>query len=213
MVDYMRTDRIEGAWPASERVLVVVDSAQGANTIVRHAKRMADRLRAQWTTIHVETPADARASEVDRDKIAQTLRLAQRLGAPAISIPGEDATLTVAEYAKANHFAHIIAAKSTRPRWRDLFGESFTQKLIRAVGDTSVHIVARVKDPPAKSSPDLESKTAKPRRTELKAYVASLAYVAVATSIAALLHQALGVSKVALVFLIAVLASAVTHGL
>jgi two-component system, OmpR family, sensor histidine kinase KdpD len=213
MVDYMRAHQIEGTWSASERVLAVVDSPQGANAIVRYAKRMADRLRAQWTTIHVETPADARASEADRDKIAQTLRLAQGLGAAAISILGEDAALTVADYARANHFAHIIAAKSTRLRWRDLFGESFTEKLIRAAGNTSVHIVARAKDPQAKSFPDFESKAEKPRRTELKAYVASLAYVAAATSIAALLRQALGVSNVALAFVIAVLASAMTHGL
>ena len=59
MVDYMRAHRIEGSWPASERVLVLVDCAPGANAVVRHAKRMADRLRAQWTAIHVETPADA----------------------------------------------------------------------------------------------------------------------------------------------------------
>src|SRR5207302_9776720 len=67
MVDYMRAHRIEGSWPASERVLVLVDSAQGGNTVVRRAKRMADRLRAQWTAIHVETPAAARASEAERD--------------------------------------------------------------------------------------------------------------------------------------------------
>jgi two-component system, OmpR family, sensor histidine kinase KdpD len=115
MVDYMRAHRIEGSWSASERVLVLVDSAPGANAIIRHAKRIADRLRAQWTAIHVETTADARASEAERDRIAQTLRLAQRLGAAAISIPGEDVALTVAEYAEANHFAHSIAAKSNRP--------------------------------------------------------------------------------------------------
>jgi two-component system, OmpR family, sensor histidine kinase KdpD len=100
MVDYMRAHRIEGSWPASERVLVLVDYAQGANAVVRHAKRMADRLRAQWTAIHVETRADSRASE----------------------------------------------ARSGRPRWRDFFKKSFTEKLIRAAGDASVHIVARAKD-------------------------------------------------------------------
>ena len=65
LVDYMRAHAIEGPWPAGERVLVLVDAKQGANAVVRHAKRMADRLRAQWTAIHVETPADARASEAD----------------------------------------------------------------------------------------------------------------------------------------------------
>jgi two-component system, OmpR family, sensor histidine kinase KdpD len=213
MVDYMRAHRIEGSWPASERVLVLLDSAQGANAIVRRAKRMADRLRAQWTAIHVETPAGARASEADRDKIAQALRLAQRLGAAVISIPGQDIAETVAEYAATNHFAHIIAAKSERSRWRDFLSKAFTEKLIRAAGDASVHIVAPAKDPQTKNSADLDSKVAKPGRTEIKAYLVSFAYVAAAILVAALLRQALGVSNLAQVFLIAVLASAVTYGL
>src|ERR1700731_3892666 len=212
MVDYMRAHRIEGSWPASERVLVLVDSAQGGNTVVRRAKRMADRLRAQWTAIHVETPAAARASEAERDKIAQTLRFAQRLGATAISIPGQDEALTVAEYAQSNYFAHIIAAKSERPRWRDFVSESPTQRLIRTAGDASVHIIPRAKDSPRKPA-GLESKARKPRRMEVKAYIASLAYVAAATAVGALLRQTLGVSNLAQVFLIAVLASAVTYGL
>ena len=213
MVDYMRAHRIEGSWPASERVLVLVNSASGANAVVRHAKRMADRLRAQWTAIHVETPADARASEADRDRIAQALRLAQRLGAAAISIPGEDVASTVADYASANHFAHIIAARSERSRWRDYFRDSFTEKLIRATGDASVHIVARTKDTQFKNTVESDSKVAKPDRTEIKAYFVSLAYVAAAILVAALLRRTLGVSNLAQVFLIAVLASAVTFGL
>jgi two-component system, OmpR family, sensor histidine kinase KdpD len=210
MVDYMRAHRLEGSWPASERVLVLVDSAQGGNTVVRHAKRMADRLRAQWTAIHVETPDAARASEAERDKIAQTLRLAQRLGATAISIPGQDQASTVTEYAQANYFGHIIAAKS-EPRWRDFVSESLTQRLIRGAGNASVHIIPRAKGSPRNAG--LESKARKPRRMEVKAYIASLAYVAAATLVAALLRQALGVSNLAQVFLIAVLASAVTYGL
>jgi two-component system sensor histidine kinase KdpD len=213
MVDYMRAHRIEGSWSASERVLVLVDSAPGANAIVRHAKRMTDRLRAQWTAIHVETPASARESEAERDRIAQSLRLAQRLGAATISIPGEDVASTVAEYAEVNHFAHIIAAKPGRARWRSAFSESFTEKLIRVTGDASVHIVARAKDPQANNSARLEGGAAKPRRTEIKAYLASLAYVAAAILVAALLRHVLGVSNLAQVFLIAVLASAVTYGL
>ena len=158
-------------------MLVLVDSAPGANQIVRHAKRMADRLRAQWTAIHVETPADAHRSGAERDRIAQ------RPGAATISIPAEDIALTVAEYAEVNHFAHIIAAKPGRARWRDFFRGSFAEKLIRVAGDASVHIVARAKDPQAKNSADLSSMAAKPKRTEIKAYLASLAYVASRSSL------------------------------
>jgi two-component system, OmpR family, sensor histidine kinase KdpD len=218
MVDYMRAHPTEGAWPApaSERVLVVVDSEPGANAAVRRGKRLADSLRSQWTAIHVETPAYVHADEDERDKIAQTLRLAQRLGAEAISIPGEDAALTVAEYAQANQFAHIIIIrKPARPRWRDFFSQSFTQKLIRNAGDANVHIVATPKDVSARRHAAIEGKAPKQRPVGVKGYLASVAYVAAATGIAALLRQffGFGLSTAAQSYLIAVLASAVTHGL
>jgi two-component system sensor histidine kinase KdpD len=121
--------------------------------------------------------------------------------------------LTAAEYAEANHFGHIITAKSGRPHWRNYFSDSFTEKLIRAAGDASVHVVARAKDPQAQNAAGSDSKAAKPRRTELKAYIVSLAYVAAAILVAALLRHVLGVSNLTQVFLIAILASAVTYGL
>ena len=212
MVDYMRAHRIEGSWSASERVLVLVDSAPGANAIIRHAKRMADRLRAQWTAIHVETPADARERGRTRQDCAEFApRAKARCCDDFHSRRG--CGIDRRRICGGNHFAHIIAAKSERRRWRDFFRKSFTEKLIRSAGDASVHIVARAKDPQAKNSADLNSMAAKPRRTEIKAYLASLAYVAAAILVAALLRQALGVSNLAQVFLIAVLASAVTYGL
>ena len=82
---------------------------------------------------------------------------------------------------------------------------------ICSAGEASVHIVARAKDPLAQKS--TESIRSKPKQTEIKAYLASLAYVAAAVLIAILLRRALGVSNLAQVFLIAVLASAVTYGL
>jgi len=167
MVDYMRAHRIEGPWPAGERVLVLVDAKPGANAVARHAKRLADRLRAQWTAIHVETPADVRASETERNLVAQSLRLAQRLGAEAISIPGQDVAGTVVEYAQANNFTHIIVATPEQPRWRDFFGESVTQKLIRGAGGASV-LIARATDRSGSAPSGAEIKEARPSATASK---------------------------------------------
>src|SRR5471030_528821 len=64
MVDYMRAHAIQGPWEASERLLVAVNARPGAAQAIRYARRLADRLRASWTAIHVETGA---ASEAERD--------------------------------------------------------------------------------------------------------------------------------------------------
>ena len=49
--------------------------------LVRAAKRMADRLGAEWIAAYVETPAHARLSAADRDRVIQTL------GSPSSSAP------------------------------------------------------------------------------------------------------------------------------
>jgi two-component system sensor histidine kinase KdpD len=215
LVNYMRAHAIEGPWPAGERVLVLVDAARhGANAVVRRTKRLADRLRAQWVAIHVETPADVVASEADKDQVAQALRLAQRLGAEAVSIPGQDVAETVADYAQANNFTHIIVVKPEREGWRRLFKESVAQKLIRSPTGASIHVVApQETERVANRAPRRETRRPQRERTDIMAYAASLGFVACAGLVAYVLQQMLAISNIALVFLIAVLASAVTFGL
>jgi two-component system, OmpR family, sensor histidine kinase KdpD len=74
MVDYMRAHAISGPWEASERLLVTVNARPGAAAAIRYARRLADRLRASWTAIHVET--GGAETEAERDHVAQALRLA-----------------------------------------------------------------------------------------------------------------------------------------
>ena len=61
MVDYMQAHAIAGPWAAGERVLVCVNEEPSASALVRYARRLADRLRAPWTALHVETARIAAA--------------------------------------------------------------------------------------------------------------------------------------------------------
>jgi len=76
MVDYMRAHAIQGPWEASERVLVCVNERPGAIALVRYGRRLADRLRASWTAITVETSSVRRYGETERDRVAEALRVA-----------------------------------------------------------------------------------------------------------------------------------------
>src|ERR1700760_3393707 len=85
MVDYMRAHAIAGPWEAGERLLVAVNAKAGPAAAIRYARRLADRLRAPWTALHVET--GSAETEAERDRVAQALRLAERLGGMAATIP------------------------------------------------------------------------------------------------------------------------------
>jgi two-component system sensor histidine kinase KdpD len=211
MVDYMQAHAISGPWAAGERVLVGINEAPSCPSVVRYARRLADRLRAPWTAVHIETARSQRLSEVERDRIANALRLAERLGGEAVTVPGADAVAGLVEFAQEHNITHIVLAKSGRSRWSELLRGSVSQQLIRHAGDISVHVIA------GRPESATEEAAAQPNAAraafDTRAYVGSLIMTAVALGVGLALQQILAVSNIALVFLMAVLASAITYGL
>src|SRR5262249_22715844 len=120
MLNYMQEHAIAGPWAAGERLLVCVSEQPGATQLVRYAKRVADRLRSPWTAVYVETSRHQRLSEGDRDRVAEALRLAERLGAQTLTIPGQRIAEDVLGYAREHNATQIIIGKSTRPRWFEM---------------------------------------------------------------------------------------------
>ena len=118
----MQERAISGPWAAGERVLVCVSEDPRAAGLVRYAKRLADRLHAPWTALYIESPRSLQLSEVERDRIADTLRLAETLGGEAMTIPGGDRAIadSVTAYAHANNVTQIIIGKSMRSRWFEI---------------------------------------------------------------------------------------------
>jgi two-component system sensor histidine kinase KdpD len=205
MVDYMRTHAIEGPWPAGDRVLVCVQGGPKATATVRHAKRLADQLRAPWTAINVEA---TRATTPEQDSVVAALRLAERLGAEPVLIPGQDVADTVIDYARANNVTHLIVGKSDRPHWRQYLLGSITQRLINRAGGINIHVI----EAPAEATQPPPAAVPKPPFDPWPYLIATLP-VLLAIPCGMALHELLDVTNVALVFLTAVLIGAVLEGL
>src|SRR5271170_3437178 len=212
MVNYMRAHAIQGPWEASERVLVSVGTRPGAVALVRYGRRLADRLRASWTAVYVETSAAQRLSENERDRVAEALRVAQRLGGEAVTTPASSVADGVIEYAQVNNFTHIVVASTRRPRWLEFVRPSAAHEIIRRAGDLSIHVVPEEKSKSKRGEKDEQRATAaSPWRAD--PFIGSLGMVAAAIAIGLILQQSLAVSNIALVFLTAVLVSAISYGL
>jgi two-component system sensor histidine kinase KdpD len=206
MVDYMRAHAIAGPWEAGEKLLVAVNARPGAAAAIRYGRRLADRLRASWTALHVETGNEGEAA---RDRVAQALRLAERMGGVAATVPAATEAEGVVQFARANNVTHIVTMAGTGSRWRDALRPTLAQEIVRRAGEMSVHIV-----PERGGDRDVAKAPAVARAPlEPLAFLGSFAMCAAALGLSLLLRQALEVSNVALVLLVAVLASAVTYGL
>ena len=211
LLTHMQTHAIRGPWAAGDRVLVCIDESPGSASLVRYARRMADRLRAPWTALNIETVRSLRFSEEQRDRVAAALRLAEQLGGEAITIPGQNAPEEIVRYAEANNVTHIIIGKSTKSRWTELIHGSVTHSLIRLAGEISVHVVAPRYNEQASTK---KARTEPQKRSfDIVPFAWSTLFVAIALGSAFILDKFLDVQNVALVFLTAVLASAVTFGL
>src|SRR5262249_20150518 len=112
--------------------------------LVRYTRRLADRLHAQFTAISIETRRSLQLSDQERDRLADTLRLAEALGGEAITIPGVGRRIADAliSFAHATNVTQIIIGKSTRSRWFELTRGSVVHDLVRRSGNISVHVIA-----------------------------------------------------------------------
>jgi two-component system sensor histidine kinase KdpD len=215
LLTHMQAHAIPGPWAAGERVLVCVSEDPRAAGLVRYAKRLADRLRAPWTALSVETSRTVQFSEVERDRIADTLRLAQALGGEPVTIPGGVRQIAddVVAFAHANNVTQIVMGKSTRSRWFEILHGSVVHELVRRSGNISVHVIAG--DTIAGEPVPRKTVRAAQRPTHLdvRAYLVALLAVALALGVSALIMPKFGVENVDLVFLTAVVSIAARYGL
>jgi two-component system sensor histidine kinase KdpD len=211
MVDYMQAHAIGGPWPASERILVCISENPSSAELVRRARRIADALKAEWTALYIESPRHATLSEADKDRVADTLRLAQRLGGQTASLPGRDIAETILAYARRNNVTQIIIAKSERPAWFELLHGSVVSQLYRNSGAISVTAISpRGATIPAKSVRTATRSEAIMWRGYLLSVLALAGTIGVAWVINAFSAQALG--SLGMIFLVPVLVSAVFFG-
>jgi two-component system sensor histidine kinase KdpD len=215
LLTHMQEHAIQGPWAAGERVLVCVSEDPRAAGLVRYAKRLADRLHAPWTALSVETRRTLQLSEEQRDRIADTLRLAESLGAEAMTIPSAGRRIAddVISFAHANNVTQIIIGKSTRSRWFEILHGSVVHELVRSSGNISVHVIAG-EQAAGEPIPKKTVRTATPAQPfELVPYLIAALVVFVAFGIDELIKPIVGIENLDLVFMTAIVAVTVRYGL
>ena len=144
LLTHMQAHAIAGPWAAGERVLVCVSEDPRSAGLVRYAKRLADRLRAPWTALTIESRRSAGLSE-ERARPHRRHPAARR--APrgrGGHHPGGGRRIAddVIAYARDNNVTQIVIGKSTRSRWFEMLHGSVVHELVRRAGNISVHVIA-----------------------------------------------------------------------
>lgn len=211
LLTHMRTHAIPGPWSAGSRVLVCLSEDPRCADLVRYVRRVADQLHAPWTALYVETSRHHHLSEVERDRIADCLRLADQLGGEAITHPGASVIDEVLAYAKAHNITHIIVGKSNRSRWFEMLHGSVVHDLVRHAGTISVLVVGGSGEEP------VQEKRARVRERATSfnpiPYAMASGIILIAVGIGVLLQNFIHTTSIALLLLSAVVLVAAQQGL
>src|SRR5882757_9216363 len=214
LLNHMQANAIAGPWAAGERILVCVSEDPRAAGLVRYTKRMADRVHAPWTAISIETRRSLQLTDAQRDRLADTLRLAEALGAEALTIPGVERRIAddIIKFAQANNVTHIIIGKSARSRWFETIYGSVVHDLVRRSGNISVNVIAGDEPSGPTTKPTVQT-AARVEPFNPRPYLMALVNTAIGLACAGLIKPRFGIENVDLVFLTAVVVVAVRYGL
>jgi two-component system sensor histidine kinase KdpD len=137
-------DRDAGTANTSERVMVCVSSGSpNALRLMRKGARLADRLGAPWYAVYVQTPGE-RTERIDaatERRLADSLALALQLDGIPMRFQGPDLPSAVAEFVREYGITHVVVGRSRRPWYRQWFGPSLLDRLVRAVPEVDVVVV------------------------------------------------------------------------
>jgi two-component system sensor histidine kinase KdpD len=210
LLSAMRQKGVAGPWAAGERILVLIGPDAMAQSLIRAGRRLSDMMMdAPWTVAYVERPNRPSPDAAGAAKINAAFKLAEQLGGASVVLTGDDLVQSLLEYARQNNVTQIVVGKSSRARWRALFGQALIPALAEQVAGAALHIITEAAQPD-----DVEPKVRRrPPLAAWRGHIASIGLVAIAGGLAGLVDQFSHGANLAMIFLLSVLASGMTFGL
>jgi two-component system sensor histidine kinase KdpD len=131
---------------APDQIMVCL-SSRGPNSarLLRFASRLAGRLNRNWYAVYVQTPREEPTviDAMTQRLLADTLTLANQLGAMVFTFKGQDIADTILRFADEYRVGQVVIG---RPRsvswWKRILGErSVAEELIRKARGVSIVVV------------------------------------------------------------------------
>jgi len=209
LIERMQAHAIEGPWAAGERILACIGPDPISPTVVRTAKRLADLMDAPWIAVTVERPG-ANLNEAARQRLDEAMKLAESLGAETQTLTGSDLPAALLRYSKFENVTQIVIGRSRSGFFSELLRRSLPHELVRRTQDIAIHVVTREAEalPPVRAWRGLDGLVLKP----LPFLYATLAVIA-ALGAGELLTKLTPIPNLSMVFLLAVLFTAVSFGI
>ena len=213
VIDYLKTHAISELWSPRDRLLVCVDESGNSDNLIRTAARLASRAKVQWIALYVEGSADALMTEKEKNNITEALRLAEKLGAEAVTIRGgANVADDILAFARSRYVTRILVGRSGKSAITSFFFPSVSNQLMDKAGDFEITLLRTTEEDRNEGSFARHMLNFAGKPTFREFGPATLAVLA-ALLVALVVHQILPVANLSLVFLMPVLFAGVRYGL
>ena len=208
MVDYLRQNAVQGAWPTAERILVCIGPDIASENLIRSASRMAAGLNASWIAVTLERHAGQTTNEAALRQLEENLRLAERLGGEVHRLLARDLVDELLRFARKENITQIFVNRSRGGLLSRIRNRTLAFGLIRRAQDIAIHVLAGEAKPQRWTWPAI----ATPRSRVLAGLLTAAGSVACAVLVGEVASAHLRLPNLSMIFLAAVLGSAMTFG-
>lgn len=146
MLSYMQSHAIAGPWPTRDRIMACISPGPLMPRLVRTARRIAERRRAPWIALYIETPAHDRLSDNEKTQINRALTLAEDFGAEIVTVAGSNVPAEIMRQARQRNVTEIVVARSHRSRLINRLRGTLTDRLVELGDGINIHVVTGASD-------------------------------------------------------------------
>ncbi|MFO1257240.1 MAG: DUF4118 domain-containing protein [Gammaproteobacteria bacterium] len=124
-----------------DKILVCVGQNSVASKLIRTAKQMASKLKADWAAVYVENEQHYNLSKDEQFQIEKNLQLANQMGGESFVLQEVDPVEAILGFARDHGYTQILIGRSSKPKWRRKFFGSLTGRLIENSESIDVIVV------------------------------------------------------------------------
>ncbi|OBG89029.1 histidine kinase [Mycobacterium sp. E136] len=139
LAKYRSDKKISDRWAPRERVVVGVTGGPESEVLVRRASRIASRTGADLRVVHVVDGGGLTAISDQQKKAVR--ELAASLGATMHTVVGDDAAISLIDYAHDVNATQLVVGTSRRSRLSRMFDEGISEAVVQQSGNLDVHMV------------------------------------------------------------------------
>jgi two-component system sensor histidine kinase KdpD len=209
---YRVNQSIDPVWKTEAALLCCIGPQDGTDRVVRSAARLAQQLAVAWHAVYVETPALQRLSNAQRERILQTVKLAEELGATTAVLSGQGVADALVEHARHHNLSKIVMGHNRPRNWwnRQTLGQRLAQlapefDLIEIGQDQRREAIAQASGGDNVATREFSVEGA-------VGYVWAVALCGVATAGSMPLRPIFDLANIVMLFLLAVVGVAVRYG-